>query len=121
MPTNLEDADTGGLNLLFTDDLEGTEFKLRAASVWDAEEVRAEIEADTPQFGRWLPVETDRDGRGFAVAPGELIEELQHNEISAGEVVEVTRCQKSGDRETDPYEVNVEKVSQGQQQALTND
>lgn len=121
MPTDLEEVDTGGLNLLFTDELEGIEFKLRAPSVWDAEEVREELDAETPQYGRWLPVETDRDGRGFAVAPGEMLEELQRIGASAGTIVEVTRCRKSGSGETDPYEVNVETVTEGQQKSLTDD
>lgn len=118
MPTNLAEAETGSLSLLFPDELEGTEFRLSEAVVYDAEEVRDEIESDTPEFGRWLPVETDGDGEGFANAPGELLEELQRLEAEAGESFVVTRCEKGGGDDTAPYEVNVERLGEDAQSRL---
>lgn len=114
---DLHEADTGGLNLLFSDELSGTEFRLREASLYSAEEVRDDLGADTPEFGRWLPVETE-EGEGYAVAPGELVEELQRLEASAGDEFAVTRCEKSGRGETDPYEVNLEAITDPDQTGL---
>lgn len=114
---NLHEAQTGGLNLLFPDELESIEFRLTDVTLLDADEVRDEIESDTPEFGRWIPVETE-DGEGFASAPGELVEELQRLEAEAGEEFTVTRCQKSGNAESDPYEVNVERLSEEDQKRL---
>jgi hypothetical protein len=114
MPTDLDDAETGGIDLYFADDLEGTTFFLRDRAVYDAPEVRDEIGGDVPKFGRWLPVqEADQHGQthgtGWAVAVGELIEELQDLAVDPVEVPwTVTRCEKAGDDQTAPYEVNVE-------------
>lgn len=116
MPTDLSEAQTGGVDLLFADDLQGTEFKLREASVYEAEEVRKEVDTDIPKFGNWMPVVTD-DGDGWIVALGELVEELQQYENPLAVDLEVTRCQKSGTKQTDPYEINVEVVDGDSQQA----
>jgi len=107
MPVDLKDAQTGGVDLLFADDLHGTEFELREEAVYTAEEVREKIDNDIPEFGKWMPVST-RNGDGWAVALGELVEELQSYENPSGVTYEITRCDKSGPRQTDPYEVNVE-------------
>jgi len=114
---DLHEAQTGGPNLLFPDDLGGTEFRLTEATLHDAEEVRGDLDADTPQYGRWLPVETE-EGDGYASAPGELVEELQRLEAAEGEEFLVTRCEKSGRGESDPYEVNVERMSDEEQNRL---
>lgn len=118
MPTDLTEVETGSLSLLFPDELSGTEFRLSEASVYDAEEVREEIESDTPEFGRWLPVEANGDGEGFANAPGELLEELKRLEAEAGESFVITRCEKAGDDDTAPYEVNVERLGEDAQSRL---
>lgn len=107
MPTDLSDHDIGSIDLLFADDLEGSTFSLREAAVYEAEEVRKEVEQDIPKFGNWMPVETD-DGDAWVVALGELVEELQRFENPAAVTVVVTRCEKSGPEQTDPYEVNLE-------------
>jgi len=111
MPTDLSEAQTGGVDLLFADDLQGTVFQMSEASVYEAKEVRESVDGNTdvPKFGKWIPVETD-DGEAFAVAVGELIEELQRFENPLAVTVEVTRCEKSGTDETAPYEVNLETV-----------
>jgi hypothetical protein len=114
MPTDLSEAETGGIDLYFADDLEGETFTLRDSAVYEAEEVRQEVGGDVPKFGRWLPVEaTDKNGQshgdGWTVAVGELIEELQGLAADPGVIPwTVTACRKSGPDQTDPYEVNVE-------------
>lgn len=116
MPTNLDDYETGGTELLFADDLEGTQFTLRDLAVYEAEEVRSEVGGDVPKFGNWLPIETD-DGEAWCVAVGELVEELKRYENPAAVTLEVTRCEKSGTGQTDPYEVNVESIDGDTRQA----
>lgn len=115
MPTDLDEAQTGGVDLLFADDLSGTEFELREAAVYEAEEVRQEVDTDIPKFGNWMPVITE-DGDGWIVALGELVEELQTYENPMGLQLKVTRCEKSGTKQTDPYEVNIEVVDGDTQQ-----
>jgi len=116
MPIDLQDAETGGVDLLFADDLQGTVFRMTEAAVYTAEEVRDEVGGDVPKFGKWIPVETE-DGDAWAVAVGELVEELKRYENPLSVWIEVTRCQKSGTEQTDPYEVNVETVSGDETQA----
>lgn len=111
MPTDLSDVQTGGVDLLFADDLKsGVQFKLREASAYEAEEVREELSTDTPEFGKWLPVEQD-DSEAWVVALGELVEELQSYENPQAVTFEVTRCRKSGTKQTSPYEVVIEPVA----------
>lgn len=114
---DLHEAKTGGLNLLFSDELDGIEFKLRESNLYEAEDVQEELDSDVPEFGRWLPVKTDGQD-GFAVAPGELIAELQRLKADVGTEYRITRCKKSGPAEADPFEVNVEAVDQSQQTGL---
>lgn len=116
MPTDLCEAQTGGIDLLFADDLKnGVEFELREASVYEAEEVREEVDGDIPKFGKWIPATTE-NGDAWVVAVGELVEELQTYENPMGVTFKVTRCQKSGSKQTDPYEVNLEDVDGDLQQ-----
>lgn len=113
MAEDLMKADTGGTSLVFADDANGVRFRLREAVLYDASEVRGNLgaEADgTPQYGRWLPVEIEGDD-AWLLAPGELIEELQAVEAEDGELFEVTRCEKAGNGETDPWEVNLDRIS----------
>lgn len=118
MPVDLSDHSSGGPDLLFADDLSGTEFQLRQTAVYDAQEVReAESSDDMPRFGAWLPVRTEgRDA--WMVALGELTDELKRYEDPTGTTFEVTRCEKSGTEQTDPYEVNLESVSDTAQTGL---
>lgn len=116
MPTDLSDVDTSGTELWFSDDVEGKTFVLREKSLFEAAEVRDETDSDVPEFGRWFPVtllgdDGQRDREGFVVAVGELIEDLQDMQPDPGAVGwTVTRMEKSGPKQTDPYEVNVEPV-----------
>lgn len=112
MPTDLMDASTGGAQLIFADDAVGCRFRIRERKLYDADEVREELDHDDdgpPQYGRWIPVEI-QDEDSWMVAPGELIEELQEIQPEAGELIEVTRIEKSGSGETDPFEVNLERL-----------
>lgn len=118
MPTDLDDYETGGTELLFSGDLEGTRFSLRGMAVYEAEEVRTEVGGDVPKFGNWLPIKTE-NGDGWAVALGELVDEIKRIENPIAVELEVTRCEKSGSKQTDSYEVNTEVVSgDGQQTGL---
>jgi len=116
MPTDLSDVETSGTELWFSGDVEAKTFVLRQASVFDAAEVREEMGTDVPEFGRWFPVTVIADDgqperEGFIVAVGELIEELQDMQPDPTAVGwTVTRMEKSGPKQTDPYEVNVEPV-----------
>lgn len=113
MPIDIADASTGGASLVFPDEAAGCRFRLREASLYEAEEVRAELGHDDeqpPMFGRWLPVSIE-DEDSWVLAPGEMVEELQRLEASNGELFEVTRIQKSGNGDTDPFEVNLERKS----------
>jgi len=120
MPIDLEDHSGGGPDLLFADDLSGTEFQVREASVYEAEEVReAESSDDMPRFGAWIPVRTEAEGDAWMVALGELTDELKRFEaVTGGTWFEVTRCEKSGPDQYDPYEVNLEAVSDTSQTGL---
>lgn len=121
MPENLHEASTGGPSLVFAGDAKGVRFRLREVALYSAEETAEELGNDPdegpPQFGRWLPIQAE-DEDAWMVAPGELVEELQRLEAEAGELFEVTRCQKSGNRETDPFEVNLERLSDDEQTRL---
>jgi len=117
MPIDLSEAETGGIDLYFADSLEGTVFSLRESAVYEAEEVREETQSDVPKFGDWLPVDTEA-GDAWAVAVGELVRELQQFEKPTTNTYEVTRCEKSGQEQTDPYEVNIEVVEDGNQAKL---
>lgn len=117
MPTDLDDAETGG-HLVFPDVLDGRTFRLSEARVYDAEEVREKIDSeDTPLYGRWIPAELNGGG-SYLCAVGELIEELQRLEAAPGEEFRITRCEKSGPEETDRYEVNVERTDDVKQGRL---
>lgn len=119
MPTDLSEAQTGNAGLVFPDDLSSTEFRLTESSLYDAEEVQDEIDNDgTPAYGRWFPASTSDDDEAWVCAPGELVSELQRLEAEAGEAFVVTRCEKSGRAESDPYEVNAERLSDDDQTRL---
>lgn len=115
MPTELDEAQTGGIELLFADDLPGTEFQLRESAVYEAEEVREELDLDIPEFGKWIPVTVDGEDC-WIPAYGEVVEELQVFENAMAPELKVTRCEKSGSKSTDPYEVNIETVDGDSQQ-----
>lgn len=113
MPVHIADASTGGATLVFPGDAAGCRFRIRETALYDAEEVRAHLDHDDddpPQYGRWVPVSIEGEDSWLAT-PGELVEELQRLEPEPGEIFEVTRIKKSGNKETDPFEVNLERLS----------
>lgn len=106
--------------LVFTDQLEGTVFEVRRTpSIYEAEEVREETGNDTPEFGVWVPVYLPGpDEDGWMVAVSELEQWVAKTENVTAGVYEVTKCQKTGSAQTDPYEVQVEAISEGGQSSL---
>ncbi len=104
MPQDLSQSVSGSTELVFPDDADKKTYSLRERSVYDAGEVRNEIEADIPQYGSWLPVTVDGDD-AWLVAPSELRSELVNHEIQAGERFQVEKMVKSGRQESDPYSV----------------
>lgn len=116
MPEKLSES-VMGVELVFPSDATGTVFKLDEDAVYAAEEVRDETGTDTPQYGKWLRVEVD--GReAFLNAPAELREELVNHEAKPGEIFEVTRMAQPGTDPSAPYEVNVERRSDPDQDRL---
>lgn len=111
MPEDLKSASTGLNDLYFADDLKGTEFVLRELKVYEADEVSEP--GKTPEFGRWIPALVNGNDV-WLVGLGELIGELQRFDDPGELALKVTRCEKSGSAQTDPYEVNVEKAEAGQ-------
>lgn len=107
MPEELAEAKTGGSALVFADELHGIVFRLREAALYSAEEVQEQTGEDYPQYGRWLPIDVEDEDR-YAIAPGEFIAELQRLEADAGDLVKVGRAKKTGNQETDRWEVNCE-------------
>jgi len=114
MPTDIDEVETGSQDLYFAAELDeqAPELSLVEYAVYTADEVRDEIENDdTPSYGNWIPVQDGNTGtteRAFCQAPAELIEELQTRDLAPGDVFQITRCERSGPEDHDPYEVNVE-------------
>ena len=117
MPENLYEAETGTTDLIFAsdmaeDEVTPLELRLTAGKLYEADEVRDEIgNPDVPRYGDWVPVETAADrpeDPSFAMAPAELIEELQDKAIQPGDTFTVTRCEKIETQHYERYEVNVE-------------
>ena len=72
MPEDLTDSVSGSTELVFPDDGTG-QYSLRERSVYDAEEVRVELDGDVPQYGSWLPVTDEETGQeAWLTAPSEL-------------------------------------------------
>lgn len=105
---------TPGGDLVFPGDAEGVQFRLIEDQRYnnDVDDLPDVPEGDVR--GNWLKVETEQHDECFISAPGELIEELQRLEAEPGDCFEITRCVKSGPKQTDPYEVNLEDVEPDQ-------
>jgi len=117
MPEKLSES-VMGVELVFPSDAASTVFQLSEDAVYGAEEVRDETGSDTPQYGKWLRVETNGQ-EAFLSAPAELRKELVDHGAEPGETYEVTRCEQSGPDPSDPYEVNVEARSEPDQERLS--
>jgi hypothetical protein len=73
MPEDLTESVTGSTELLFPDDTTGKTYKLRRLEVYDADEVRDEMEIDVELYGKWMPVTVPETGlEGFLTAPSDL-------------------------------------------------
>jgi hypothetical protein len=105
MPRNLKDSVSGSTELIFPDDVDGT-YRLRERSVYDAGEVRDELDGDVPQYGDWIPVEDDGD-EAWLVAPSDLRAQLIDREIRTGERFTIDEMVKTGREQSDPYSVTV--------------
>lgn len=106
---------TGGGDYLFAKNLSGIEFRLLETTLYDDDDDDCDdLPEEMDVHGKWLRVETEHFDDGYLSAVGELIEELKRHEAEAGDLFEVTRCEKSGRDQTDPYEVNVEALEPDQ-------
>jgi len=107
MPQDLSESVTGSTELVFPDDANGT-YSLQERSVYDAEEVRLELDTDIPKYGSWIPVEILETGdEGWLAAPSKLRAALVDDEIRAGERFEIVTMQKLGTEQSDPYRVEI--------------
>jgi hypothetical protein len=106
MPQELSESVTGSTELVFPDDAEG-KYSLRERSVYDASEVRNELETDIPQYGSWLPVELENGDDAWLNAPSALRTVLVEEEIRPGEQFRIETMRKDGIDQSDPYQVNV--------------
>lgn len=99
---------SGSGDYLFASNLSGIEFRLLSTTLYEGEDLEFDV------HGKWLEVETDDFKEGYISAVGELIEELQRLDAEDGDLFEVTRCEKTGPKQTDPYEVNLEALEPDQ-------
>ena len=107
MPEDLEDSVTGTTELVFPDDATGT-YRLQERSVYAAEEVRVELDADIPQYGQWMPVEMLETGEeAWLNAPSALRSRLVEASIRPGERFEIVTVEKRGREQSDPYRVEL--------------
>ena len=107
MPTKLEESVSGAAELVFPDDSDGT-YSLRERSVYDADEVRVELETDIPEYGSWLPVTDEETGNeAWLIAPSQLRAALVEDDIQTGERFEIVTMQKTGREQSDPYRVEI--------------
>lgn len=113
---DLHDHTPGG-KLIFPSDMEG-EYRLLETTLYNPEDDDKPDPDDSmgqPKYGNWLKVEPgNRDDAHLLRAVGELVQELQRIEVQKGDAFEVTRCVKAGPNQSDPYEVNVEGLEDGQ-------
>ena len=108
MPKDLTESVSGSTELVFPDDANGT-YSLQERSVYDAEEVRVELDGDVPQYGSWIPVTDEAMGReAWLTAPSELRKRLVSEDIREGERFKIVTMTKDGQDQSDPYRVELE-------------
>lgn len=105
--SNLHDH-TSGSDLLFPGDLSGVQFRLKSLSLHNNDDEEKPNLPNEDVHGNWVKVETEQLGEAYMSAPGEFIEELQRLNAASGDLFKITRCVKSGPKQTDPYEVNID-------------
>lgn len=110
---SIHDHDPGG-ELTFAGEAAGEQFRLQSLKLYNNDDDdKPDVPANESVHGNWIEVETER-GDEFLAAPGELIEELQRLDAKVGDLFEVARCEKSGPKQTDPYEVNLKELEDDQ-------
>jgi len=109
MPEKLSESVSGSTELVFPDDAPRRQYSLRELAVYDAEEVRSEMEMETdvPKYGSWLPIVTDDRDDGWLTAPSELRQKLLNEDVKPGETFIIESLEKSGIDESDPYQVKL--------------
>ena len=122
MPEDLNETVSEGTELVFPDDASGKTYRLCERSVYDAAEVRAEMETDIPQYGSWLPVKLDGED-AWLTAPSQLRTRLVEDTIKPNEVFNIREMEKRGNDPSDPYQVELayperDPETEGQQAAL---
>ena len=123
MPEKLSESVSGSTELVFPDNAPGDEYRLRELAVYDAEEVRSEMDTDIPEYGSWLPVELENGDEAWLTAPSQLRSKLVNQEASAGERFRIVSMEKEGRDPSDPYQVVLsfpERSSEGQQAGLNS-
>jgi len=122
MPRDLTESVSGSTELVFPDDSEG-QYRLEELAVYDAEEVRAELDGDVPKYGSWIPVEGQNGDEAWLTAPSQLRASLVDEEIRPGELFEIVTMRKDGHEQSDPYRVELRfperDDSPGSQSGLT--
>lgn len=122
MPEKLSESVSGSTELVFPDNAPGNEYRLRELAVYDAEEVRGEMDTDIPQYGSWLPVELENGDDAWLTAPSQLRSKLVDQDVSPGERFRIDSMQKEGRDPSDPYQVILsfpERSGEGQQAGLS--
>jgi hypothetical protein len=124
---DLSESVTTTRELVFPDDAAGKKYRIPNLNVYDADEVREELDSDIPQYGKWLPVEiagATGDGDGFLCAPSHLRSVLVEESIQAGELFRIEKLEKTGLGESDPYKAEVtfpdREADAGMQAGLTD-
>jgi hypothetical protein len=109
MPEKLSESVSGSTELVFPDDASRRQYSLRELAVYDAGEVRSEMEMDTeiPEYGVWLPVVTGDGDEGWLTAPSELRQKLLDRDVKTGETFIIESLEKSGIDESAPYQVEL--------------
>jgi hypothetical protein len=106
MPKDLADSVSGSTELIFPDDADGKTYSLDELQVYEAEEVRNELESgDVPQYGSWIPVK-ENGTEAWLNAPSQLRSQLVEDNVTKGTRFTITEMKK-GTGQSDPYQVEI--------------
>lgn len=112
MTEDLTESVTQSTELVFPDDSSGKTYSLQERTVYDAGDVRDEMESEIPRYGSWLPVEYNGEDAWLS-APSQLRSVLVQEDIKPGETFTIDQMQKTGTQESDPYQVAVSFPNRG--------
>lgn len=109
MPEKLSESVSGSTELVFPDSVTEKEYRLRELAVYDASEVRSEMDhdSDIPQYGSWMPVELRTGDDAWLVAPSQLRQKLVEQDARPSERFIITSMEKQGRDPSDPYQVEI--------------